>query len=219
MKWRVATAMATAPLLVGILAGCSSLPKKASGPPSRPVPFGSIWVDSPRRELVVSGYVNQVSGPIELLACGTGGKTHESVLVLYAKPHDLQAGLLLLGLRHGTPMPGLGAGPPSGDPVHLDVQWETEGVWHHAPAENFVLDTQTGRRLRHGGWIFNGSMFEQGQFKASAEESMVATYWDPWAIINLKANAGADDDRLVVNRDMVPSLHTPIRLVIRAGRK
>ncbi|MFH0954275.1 MAG: hypothetical protein V1873_08095, partial [Verrucomicrobiota bacterium] len=65
--------------------------------------LGGVRIDPASRTVLATGWVNQVVGLIELLACGPGGKTHESVFVLDVNPLDLQAGLLLLGLRPGTP--------------------------------------------------------------------------------------------------------------------
>lgn len=200
--------------LVMVLTGCATPPSPPL-PDRDPKPFGSVWIDAGRHELVITGFVNQVSGPVELLACGPGGKTHESVLVLFARPHDIQAGLLLLGFKHGAPMPGLGMGPPKGDRVQLDVLWEEDGQARSMPAEQLLRDVQTKKPVRHGGWIFNGSMMQNETFMAQAEESYVATYWDPWAIINLAGPVGEDDERLVVNPDAVPPHLAPVRLIIR----
>ena len=176
--------------------------------------LGSVKLDAENRWLIVSGFVNQVEGAIELLACGPGGKTHESVFVLYAKPVDIQTGLLLLGFKHGPPMPGLGMGPPLGDPVQLHVFWNVDGIEQVSPAESFIRDYKTGKTVRHGAWIYNGSKVENGYFLANAEDSLIASYWDPWAIINLQADVGADDERLMGDRQAVPPLHTPIILLI-----
>ncbi len=185
-------------------------------PDTAPLFLGRVMIDPARRALIATGFVNQVAGTIELLACGPGGKTHESIFVLYADAPDIHAGLLLLGLKHGPPMPGLGEAPPQGDPVIIDVEWRNEqGRRQTARAETFIYDYQTRRAVRHGAWIFNGSKIENGYYLARAEESLIATYWDPWAIINLQSIAGSDDDRLLVDQRTVPPLHTPIRLVIR----
>jgi len=202
------------------IAGAAMLWGCATTPPPRVPDFttlqslGTVQLDPVNRFLVITGFVNQVDGGIELFACGRGGKTHESILVLYANPADMQAGLLLLKLKHGPPMPGLGMGPPVGDAVSIDVHWTMDGQSHVRSAESMILDNRTGRAVKHGAWIFNGSEFENGFFKANAEESLIASYWDPWAIINLKSEVGNDDERLVVNRKTVPPLHTPIQLII-----
>lgn len=202
-------------LLLGFVAGCVSPPDRKPEPPARPLPFGSVMIDAGRREMIMTGFVNQVEGALELLACGPGGKTHESALLLFVEPNDMQAGLLLLGLRHGPPMPGVGMGPPLGDKVSLTVVWEIDGVEQCAAAETFLYDIKKSRAAKHGAWIFNGSVTENGRLKAMEEESLITSYWDPWSIINLSADIGADDDRISVNPSTIPPLHTPVRLVVR----
>ncbi len=205
-------------LLAALPVGCRLLREDAARlPPPDPKPLGSVMLDAGRREVLVTGFVNQVSGPVELLACGPGGKTHESVLVLMVEPQDLHVALLLLGLRHGPPMPGVGMAPPKGDPVHLEVVWEEQGTTRTIPAELLLRDVQTRKPVRHEAWIFNGSMIEAGRLKALEEESLVTTYWDPWSLINIASDIGADDERVVVNTHAVPPLHHPVTLVIRPG--
>lgn len=205
-------------ILVGLwltASGCVSRAPVSASSPLQLQPFGSVWIDATGRALVVSGFVNQVEGAIELVACGPGGKTHESIFVLKAEAQDIQAALLLMGLKHGEPMGGLGQGPPAGDEVSIEIEWEQKGRIRRAPAEYFILDYATRRPVRHEGWVFNGSKIENNYFLARAEESFIATYWDPWAIVNLKSAIGSDDERLAVHRDRVPPLHQPVRMVIR----
>jgi len=204
--------------LAALPGGCRLLHQAAPAlPPPDPKPLGSVMIDAGRREVLVTGFVNQVQGPVELLACAPGGKTHESVLVLMVEPQDLHLALLLLGLRHGPPMPGVGMGPPLGDPVHLEVVWEEQGEPRAIPAAMLLRDVQTRQPVNHGAWIFNGSMIEGGRLKALEEESLVTTYWDPWSLINIASDIGADDERIVVNTNAVPPLHQPVTLVIRPG--
>ena len=142
--------------------------------------LGSVQVDAQTKTMVISGWVNQVSGAIELLACGPGGKTHESVFVLDCNPVDMQAGLLLLGLKPGTPSPGLGQGPPNGPALDIWVDWLEGTNSRSLRAENFVVNVEDSRKpLPKTPWTFTGSVFEDGQFKALAEESLIVTYWDP----------------------------------------
>lgn len=188
----------------------------AAGADDDMVRMGGVTVDARARTVSVTGWVNQVSGAIELLACGPGGKTHESVFVLDVNPLYLQTGLLLLGVRPGRPPAGLGTGRPSGTKVDLWVDWEEGGRRRSERAERFVYNAQARSVLPKTPWIFTGSVVEDGEFKALAEESLVATYWDPWAIINLPLPCGADDEILGVNTNLVPPLRTPITFRIRA---
>ena len=180
------------------------------------VTLGSVRVNSETRSMLVTGWVNQVFGLVELLACGPGGKTHESVFVLEASPVDFQAGLLLLGIKPGTPPRDVGEGQPKGPELDIWVDWKDGAKNRRERAERFIVDIRNQKPLPATPWIFTGSVFEDGKFMALAEESLIATYWDPWAIINIPLPCGADDTLLVVNTNAVPPLNTPIQMQIKA---
>lgn len=213
-----------APALLGLAAlaagGASGCAGPRTPPPaietSRLVVVGSVRVDPVSRAVVATGFVNQVSGAIELMICGPGGKRHESAFVMEAEPVDLQTALLLLGLKAGPVMPDLGQGPPRGSPVDIWVQWRDARGLRSEPAERFAWNWKKRRTVEPRGWIFTGSMFVDGRFKAEAEESLAASYWDPWAILNLNAPEGGDDEALSVNTNLVPALHTPVTFLMRA---
>jgi hypothetical protein len=175
---------------------------------------GSVLVDPSNRCVLVQGYVNQTNGPVELLACGPNGKTHESILVLQASPLDVQVGLLLLGLKpEGRPHEvGVWPRPWRGPRLDLRVEWQQDGQARRCRAEEMLWDAEKNRGLPPTPWIFTGSVMEQGKFCALAEDSHIATYWDPWALINLPLACGANDDTLCANHATIPRLGTPVRL-------
>lgn len=172
--------------------------------------LGSVRLDSATKTVFATGWVNQVEGPIEVLACGPKGKVHESLFVLSLNPLDLQAALLLAGLKGGEPMPAIGEGPPQGAPVDLIVEWQADGETQSARAESFVWNVEADAVLPEIPWTFTGSMIKEGQFKALSEESLVVTYWDPYAIVNLPLPCGANDEILHVNTNAVPPYKTPV---------
>lgn len=172
--------------------------------------LGSVQLDSATKTVTATGWVNQIEGPIEVLACGIKGKVHESVFVLVLNPLDLQAALLLAGLKGGPPMPALGAGPPQGAPVDIFVEWQAGEETRKARAESFVWNLEENAVLPETPWTFTGSVVKDGQFKAFAEESLVVTYWDPYAIVNLPLPCGANDEILTVNTNTVPPYQTPV---------
>ncbi|HBA85261.1 MAG TPA: hypothetical protein DCZ95_14330 [Verrucomicrobia bacterium] len=178
--------------------------------------IGKVRVDPVQRTVNAPGWVNLEAGAIELLACGPGGKTHESIFVLDVNALDLQTGLLLLGLKGGEPMKGLGQGPPKGAEIDLWVEWKDGEHSCEKRAETFVFDEDSGSVLPDAPWIFTGSMMEEGQFKALAEESLVTTYWDPWSIVNLGLPCGSNDEMLVVNTNTIPPVKTDIIMSFRA---
>lgn len=179
------------------------------------VHFGAVDLIEATKTVVCTGWVNQAKGLVEVLACGEEGKVHESVLVLAVNPLDLQAALLLAGNRGGEPMPGFGVGPAKGSPVDMWVEWTDEaGEKHRMRAERFVKDVEKGEALEEGPWVFTGSMVVNGDFKALLEETLIATYWDPYAIINNPYSSGGNDDILFANDEVVPPEGTDIRFEI-----
>lgn len=181
--------------------------------------LGKVRVDPRTRTVFADGRVNQVSGLVELLACGPGGKVHESVLVLDVNPLDLQTALLLIGLKPGKPPQALGEGAPEGPKVDIWVEWVANGRRRSVPAGQLVYNIKNRRPLTRAPWIFTGSVIVDGEFKALAEESLVATYWDPWAIINLGSPEGADDEIIFVNKRVVPPLDTPVTVRFSPARQ
>jgi hypothetical protein len=174
--------------------------------------LGDVRLDSATKTVTATGWVNQTAGAIEVLACGLAGKVHESVFVLPVNALDLQAALLLAGLKGGEPMPAIGQGPPKGAPVDIFVDWQAGDETKSARAEAFVWNVEENAVLPDAPWTFTGSVVKDGQFKAFAEESLVVTYWDPYAIVNVSHPAGANDELLVVNTNVVPEVKTPVTL-------
>lgn len=172
--------------------------------------LGNVRLDSATKTVTATGWVNQTEGAIEVLACGIEGKVHESVFVLALNPLDLQAALLLAGLKSGAPMAAIGEGPPHGAPVDIFVEWQAGDKIQSARAETFVWNIAENAPLPETSWTFTGSVVKDGQFKAFAEHSLVVTYWDPYAIVNLPLPCGANDEILHANSNAVPPYHTPV---------
>ena len=193
-----------------------SLPRatRSSGgmAPSAPrvISIGSATVNVERRYIEVPGHVNMTEGEVELLACGPGGKTHESVFVLRAGPTDFHAALLLLGLRPGIAPDiyrGLG---PVGPEIGIAVSWEQDGRQVTIRAEQTLSYRLDNTALSDAGWAFTGSEVLNGFFMAEVDESFVATFWDPWAILNLTDLAGIDDTLIVANSAVLPPIDTEV---------
>ena len=179
------------------------------------VHFGDVMLETATKTGVVTGWVNQTEGPIEVMVCGLKGKVHESVLVAPVNPLDLQSACLLAGMKGGKPMPEFGMGPPDGSPVDIFVEWKDGDGTKRARAETFARHVVTKEPLPDAPWLFTGSMFKDGEFKAFAEESLVVTYWDPYAILNLASELGRDDEILEANPDAIPPYSTPVRILLR----
>ncbi len=188
---------------------------------------GTIELDAGRRTIRCPGRVNMdAGGPIELLACLPTGKTHESVFTLDVEPMHLKVALLLLGMREGrNPAYPYPEGDPEGnespgETVQIDVEWERaddeEGRKIRRPAGNFLYNVQAESALQDAEWVFLGSRQWQGRFGAESDGSLITTYHDPLAILELAHPTVRDDIYYFVNEELCPPVDTPVELIIRA---
>lgn len=179
--------------------------------------IGNVILDSRKREIRIPGRVNMEKGMIELVACGPGGKLHESILVLDVVPYHLQVGLLLLGLRFvGGPEYQGDPRTPLGDSVEIQASWTLAGKTTTVRIEDLVWDIPHKRMMEHTPWVFVGSKLLQGQFMADAEKSLITTYHDPFTILDNPLPSGSDDELYKVNWNIVPPKGTPVEVVIKA---
>ena len=174
--------------------------------------FRSVEIFPESRTVVATGWVNQAEGLIELLACGPNGKTHESVLVISAKPSDLHAGLLLLGLKPDPSEEGIGKFGRVNAAAEIWVEWFDGGSNRQVRAERLIRNEETKSELPETLWKFTGSAVVEGGFAADMGEGFIATYWDSWAVFNLPLECSGDDEVLVVNDVLTPPEGTPVKV-------
>ena len=177
-----------------------------------------IWPQS--RRIEVDGIVNMNEGLIELLATTARGKCHESILVIECNPQLLQASLILIRLNPGDGGSYQGAFLP-GDKLYIYVKWRGKDAPMVVRAEDIIWDSKSGRTMPHTPWIFSGSRFgrnAKGQpvFRANVSGSLVATFYDPDAIINNPLPERADDTVYYANAKILPAAKTPVTVVFSA---
>ncbi|MFO7958639.1 MAG: YdjY domain-containing protein [Candidatus Brocadiia bacterium] len=187
---------------------------------------GTVMLDARTKTVRLQGKVNMdEGGPIELLACLPEGKVHESVFVVECRPMDLQVALLLLGRSAGrNPAFQYAEGDPDrdkppGDPLWVLAEWEEEadgGKQHRRErAERFLYNVQRDTPLQHAEWTFLGSeMFREG-FGAELTGTVITTYHDPVAVLELAHETVRDDIFYHVNDKLCPERDTPVELIVR----
>lgn len=202
-------------LLSFAMAQESSPPKKES----QRIDLKGIRVFPKERKVAVEGVVNMRSGLVELLATAPHGKEHESVLVLYCNPALLQTSLLLLGLNPSTEtLDPRGGNSIGGDRLFLYVQWQDKEIWQQKRAEELIWDKKQENVMPAISWAFTGSRFltnQQGKkiFMANLQGVLVATYYDPDAIINNPLEERKDDTVYYANENVLPARGTPVTLI------
>ena len=183
--------------------------------------IGRVMVDMKARTVTCPGVVNMNRGPVEYLAVGPGGKLHESVLRIDARPIYVQLGLILLNLEPHCLIKAQGdAGPVGGPPLRITVKWKTiSGKEETHSAEDLVLIR--GKVWPHntadskpGAWSFTGSQITRlSGFSADAERSLVAVWNDPVAVVNNRELHGGDNSHEA--SAIVPPVGTSVELVMQ----
>jgi len=194
--------------------------------------IGAVTIDARAGTVRCPGAVNMAEGgPIELLACLKTGKVHESVLVVEVRPLDLQLALLLLGLEPGR-NPGVeleedspAAEKQVGDMVEIYVEWKVADEEEDEPqtvrhrADELLYDVKAEAPLEPTQWVFVGSRWVKGRFGADLEGSIVTTFYDPFAILELPGEHVTDDTWCVVNEKVCPRIGTAVELIIERPKE
>ncbi len=173
-------------------------------------------LDRARNEIVLPGWINMNQSVVEYLAVAQGGKTHESVLLLDVKPLHVQIALLLLGLDYGQNLAFQGdTVMPEGDRVMLSVTWaDSSSDTVTLPAADLLINLHDSTTVPATDWVFTGSMIWENQLLADVEGSLVATYSDPAAILNIPLSGRSDDTVYGANKKVLPEPGTPVKMII-----
>lgn len=190
-------------------------------PRAKTLEFHALTVDVGRGVVQAEGRVCMEKGLLEYVACGPGGKVHESLLILDCEPRDFFVAIRTLGLKPGKGVEFQGQKKvPTGDKVFLYVEWEQDGKAVRRRVEDLIWNAQARRPMKRTPWVFVGSRFEKDPdtgkpvFAASIEGNLVATYHDPYAILDHPLDTGADDTTYEVNTKLVPKSKTPVKLIV-----
>jgi len=181
-------------------------------------------------ELQVQARVACTRGDLEQVCCARGTREHESLLAIQNPPSTVQAGLLALGLRSGSPGSWRTAPdgrleqvPPSGSLVEVLVRWQDGVATRETPVGDWLDDRRPGPSDAR--FVFAGSRFvttPQGErFAADLSGSIVGlvTFGD-----EVIACAEVVPDRVEVapprwraRTGAMPAEGTPVVLVLRGA--
>ena len=122
-------------LLMCCVIGCAAAepvePKPASDPANaEKVSLPGITIDAENKRVDVAAKIALDEGLLELIACTTDTKEHESLVIIDAVPMHIHAALLLIGASNGHPARAEPANeektewlhlPPRGDPIAISL--------------------------------------------------------------------------------------------------
>ncbi|MEM8944076.1 MAG: YdjY domain-containing protein [Planctomycetota bacterium] len=199
-------------------------------PPKLPAPNGAkampaphrVWIDPREKQVFVDGYVSLDEGLLEMFACTMGTKEHESVIAVYSSAKMVHTALLAVGAIPGHPVrwdPTYQ--PPAGMEIDIEIRWlDDRGKWKSTAAQQWLRDVDTKQVLQHP-WVFAGSGFwtdeETGkQYYLAEEGSLICVSNFSSATLDIPVESSQANEGLLfeANKDTVPAIGTPVRLVL-----
>jgi len=183
--------------------------------------LGQVRLDKNKSTVRFPGVVNMNAGAIEYALVGSNGKIHESLLRTDVEPMQVHAAMLLLGAKDSTPRLAPGQVPPAprGDEILIWFEWEAQGARQRVRVEDCIRNTESGKIMSRGPWIYNGSRLVNGQFLAQTLLSFVAVMEDSDALVN-NPRAGHENDKIwVAEAKPTPEPGTAVTVVFELAKK
>ena len=178
---------------------------------------GAVTVDTAAKTATCSGEINMDAGAVEYLAVAPGGKLHESLLRVEARPLHLQVALLLLGLEPKNVLQAQGENKiPEGDPVEIRIRWrDANGDAQEVRAESLLMSGPKDVAMPDHAWVFTGSRILKEGFEGDIAKSLAAIWHDPAALLDNPLPTGANNV-WSINPKRTPKRGTPIEFIIKA---
>ncbi len=197
--------------------------------------LGAVRLDKNRKTVQFPAQLNMKEGVMEYLLVNARGKTYESLLRTDAEPYHIHLAMLLIGAK-GAPQtaallnapispfhinrPAAASNSPpalaiEGDPVTIELAWQTADGRKHLPAEDCLMNLATKTNASRGPWTYNGSRVVNGIFVAQREASIVALVDDIDAMAN-NPRRGSDNDQIwEINSKVLPPTNTPVEVTFK----
>jgi hypothetical protein len=187
------------------------------------VRFPNIEIDVKAKQVRVEGEVLNPEMPLEFFAVtAPPGPDHEALIRTTAKPSQIHAGLLMLGLEPGAPLTFSPATekwtPPHGPPLHMSVRWtDKAGKVQEMPASRWMRSVKSKKEMPTITFVFTGSkVMEDGVYAADATgylASIVNFELTPIDVPELKSSSN-ETLEWEFNPDTVPPAGTKATLII-----
>lgn len=199
--------------------------KRAFGAPpeaKRVSKMSNLWVDKKRTRVYIDGYIAVDRGQLEMFACPSGTKEHESVVGLLAKSSEVHAALLAIGAKPGTTaMWEPDFVPATGQRIRVWVCWlDEDDEFRSADGRTLIRNIKNKQPLLQD-WVFAGSSEwkdpADGKVYYQADGGdMICVSNFGTAMLDLPIASSAEANNLLFepNTDTVPKRDTPVRLIL-----
>lgn len=178
----------------------------------------------------VAGAVCLQEGMLELAVTLTGGKEHEAVFTIKARPQSVHFALLMIGAKNGKPGRWVydeNKNPvpidPTGSKVAISVVYEKDGKKIEQPISAFIRNSQTKKALPGHVFVFAGSeVFKDPTngkpvYMADQTGDIVTLVSFQGELLAVPTAASDANDQLIweVNPDVTPEVGTAVTLRLR----
>jgi len=166
----------------------------------------SVRIDPVKRTVTLTARATAVdeTDPIEFfLIPASSGKDYEALATIEAKPSDVHAALLAVGLVPGHPTRLTHRQLwPRGERVTMTFTWEQSGQTLSASAGQLIIDTRTTKPPADDSLVFTGSYVlpagsdrphELFAADVSDSQSIASTYNDPTTVLDVPRRAQQSD--------------------------
>ena len=199
--------------------------REAFGKPPNSVALGktnNLWIDRKNKRVYLDGYITLKNGALEMFACPSGTKEHESIVASLAKAHDVHAALLAIDTTVGTPVRHLpNFLPATGQVIRVWVCWRDEKKkFQVVDARTWVKHLAKDKAMT-AEWVFAGSSFwtdpSDGKeyYQADAGDMIcVSNFSTAMMDVTISSSAEANELVYVAFEDRIPKTGTPVRLVL-----
>lgn len=180
--------------------------------------IGKVRFDSRKRKVSFPAQVNLRDALIEYAIVGKTGKRHESLLMTEADPLHIHLAMLLLGTK--TPPRKSKDNPlPPGQAIDIFISWQQNGKEQTGRLEDWIIVGENKLPAGKGKWIYNGARIENGQFTASADQSIVALILDIHALVNNPRTGNENDEIWFSNETQIPALNTKVQVTFQLEKE
>ena len=184
-------------------------------------PTSELWLDKANNQVIVGGKICLQDGQLELFACPSGTKEHESVVSVNATSFQIHGMFLALGCSPGTPVswePKYRAA--TGPRVEMEVAWKAGDLVKRIPAGQMIRNFETKKALDID-FVFVGSSFyvHPNGFKeyyADAGEMVCLSNFGT-AMIDIPIESGQSNDSLLFETftENIPPINTQVYIFFR----
>jgi len=178
--------------------------------------LNKIVINKNNKSISFPAKINMSKGLIEVVLCKTQGKTHESLLTTQISQIELQTALLLLGFNPINKIPGdENTETNNPDSVLVFIEWKEGKNTNTERVEKFIRNKITGFEMKPNTWLFRGLLLQENANLNNDEISMIVTYFDPHAIIELNSPDKNDDRLFYVNENYCLPVETEVEVIIK----